>query len=161
MVCERITGRLLVSSGDRVYGFGRDSYVKAGSHLGLNTSYRLFAADAKLGPPKPPEKDPGDWWTSFPGSRVSYAWSERIPFYVRAMVLAGDTLFVAGPTDVLDFDSDNPKGEVWLWAVSSKDGTKKDEHKLGSTPVFDSMAVCNEGLYFTTIDDKVVCFSEQ
>jgi len=161
MGCERITGRLLVSSGDCVYGFGRDSYTKAGSHLGLNTSYRLFAADAELGPPKPPEKDPGNWWRSFPGSRVNYSWTERIPFYVRAMALAGDTLFVAGPADVLDFDSSDPDGEVRLWAVSAKDGTKKDGHTLSSTPVFDSMAVCDEGLYFTTVDGKVVCFSHQ
>ncbi|MHC4351772.1 MAG: outer membrane protein assembly factor BamB family protein, partial [Planctomycetota bacterium] len=160
MGCERITGRLLVSTGDCVYGFGRESYVKAGSHLGLNTSYRLFAADAELGPPKPPAKDPGAWWTSFPGSRVRSIWSKNIPFYARAMALAGDTLFIAGPSDVLDFDSSNPKGEVWLWAVSAKDGTKKDEHRLSATPVFDSMAVCDEGVYLTTVDGKVVCFSE-
>jgi hypothetical protein len=158
MGCARITGRLLVSDGDRVYGFGRESYEKAGSHLGLNTEYHLFAADAELGPPRPPEKDPGDWWRSFPGSRVRTIWSKKLPFYVRAMALAGDTLFVAGPSEVLDFASSDPKGAVQLWTVSAKDGAKQEEHRLGAAPVFDSFAVCDAGLFFTTVDGRVVCY---
>ena len=74
------------------------------------------------------------------------------------MVLAGDTLFVAGPTSVLDTASPTPKGEVWLWGVSAKDGTKREEHRLAATPVFDSFAVCDGGLYFTTLAGTIVCF---
>jgi len=156
--CVRITGRLLVQTQDRVYGFGRQSYEKAGSHLNLNTQYHLFAADAELGPPKPPEKEPGDWWHSFPGSRVRRIWTKELPFCARAMVLAGDTLFVAGPSDVGDVAAKDPTGDVWLWAVSAKDGTKQAEHKLGASPVFDSFAACTNGLYFTTVDGRIVCY---
>jgi hypothetical protein len=158
MGCERITGRLLVAAGDRVYGFGRESYEKAGSHLGVNTSYRLFAADAELGPPRPPKQDPGKWWRSFPGSRVHRIWSEKIPFYARAMALAADTLLVAGPSEVTDFAAREPKGDVWLRAVSAKNGTKQDEHRLKAAPVFDSLAVGSGGLYFTTVDGRVECY---
>jgi hypothetical protein len=159
--CVRITGRLLVHDGDRVYGFGRDSYEKAGSHLGLNTGYHLFAADAELGPPKPPEKEPGDWWRTFPGSRVRTIWSNGLPFYARAMALAGDTLFVAGPVQATDFASANPEGDVWLWAVSAKDGATLAEHRLKASPVFDSLAACTDGLYFTTVDGRVVCYRSE
>jgi len=160
MGCERIAGRLLVLDGDRVFGFGRSSYEKAGSHLGVNTSYHLFAADAKLGPPKPPAKDPGPWWRSFPGSRVHTRWTTRIPFYARAMALAGDTLFVAGPTKVVDFDAQTPAGDIRLWAVSAADGTKQAEYPLAATPVFDSLAVSVDGLYFATVDGRVVSFKK-
>ena len=38
-------GRILVTDGDAVYGFGRSAYASTGSHVGLsNTRYRLFAA---------------------------------------------------------------------------------------------------------------------
>jgi outer membrane protein assembly factor BamB len=159
--CVRITGRLLVHDGDCVYGFGRDSYEKAGSHLGLNTGYHLFAADAKLGPPKPPQKAPGDWWRTFPGSRVRNVWSKRLPFYARAMILAGDTLFVAGSCQAVDFASENPERDVWLWAVSARDGVRQAEHKLTASPVFDSFAACSSGLYFTSVDGQVVCYQPE
>jgi outer membrane protein assembly factor BamB len=156
--CERITGRLLVCGGDRVFGFGRTSYEKAGSHLGVNTGYRLYAADSELGPPKPPARDPGDWWQAFPGSRVRTRWTTEIPFYARAMALAGDTLFVAGPGEVIDFAAPNPTGEVRLWAVSAADGTKQAGYWLAAAPVFDGFAVAASGLYFATTDGRVVCF---
>ncbi len=158
MGCERIAGRLLVTAGDRVYGFGRKSYEKAGSHLGLNTQYHLYAADAELGPPKPPEKDPGDWWRSFPGSRVKRFWSQELPFLVRAMATGGETLFVAGPAEVTNFKAPQPNGKVPLWAVSTRDGAKLGEWELPAAPVFDSMAVAEGRLYLTTVGGDVMCF---
>ncbi len=154
----RITGRLLVTTDDIVYGFGRESYEKAGSHLDLNTSYRLFAARRELGPEKPPAKDPGKWLRSFPGSRVRNEWSVRLPFYVRAMALAGDNLFVAGPVRVTDFNASAPESDVWLWSVSAADGRKLVAHRLEAPPVFDSLAACADGLFFTTADGKTHCY---
>jgi len=154
----RITGRLLVMTDDTVYGFGRETYEKAGSHLDLNTAYRLFAVRKELGPEKPPAKDPGVWLRTFPGSRVQTLWSARLPFYVRAMALAGGTLFVAGPSEVTDFNSAKPRGDVRLRAVSAKDGLELAEHRLEAPPVFDGLAVSGGGLFFATVDGKVHCY---
>ena len=78
--------------------------------------------------------------------------------YPRAMLLAGDTLFLAGPTKVDDFFADRAKSNVLLWAVSTEDGTKKAEYKLKASPVYDSFAACDGRLYFTTVDGRVVCW---
>jgi hypothetical protein len=73
------------------------------------------------------------------------------------MALAGDTLFVIGPSEVTDFASSAPTGDVWLWAVSAQDGAKQQQHKLKAAPIFDSLAICPTGLYFTTVDGRVEC----
>ncbi len=88
-------------------------------------------------------------------------WSLWVPVRVRAMVLADETLFVAGPPDVLDPDDplgafEGRKGAV-LWAVSAGDGKKIAEHKLDSPPVFDGMIAANGRLYVSTRDGRVVC----
>ncbi len=158
MGCSRITGRLLVCGGDTVYGFGRTGYTKAGSHLGLNTGYHLFAAAAELGEPVPPKKKPGDWWRAFPGSRVTCRWKEELPFLARAMVLAGETLFVAGPEKVTDFRSPKPAGRIVLQAVSAADGKKRAAYELKSPPVFDGLSAAAGRLLLATEDGRVVCF---
>ncbi|MHC4071030.1 MAG: hypothetical protein ACYTGS_03190, partial [Planctomycetota bacterium] len=41
---------------------------------------------------------------SVPGFDVKHNWTKDVPLFARAMVLAGRTLFVAGPPDVVDED---------------------------------------------------------
>jgi hypothetical protein len=117
----------------------------------LQSEYHLFAADIE--PIKSTEKP-----KKRRKSQIKYLWSEAIPFYPRAMLLAGNTLFLAGPGDIHDFGSQNPKGQVWLWAVSTKDGAKQDEYKLKASPVYDSFAACRDNLYFATVDGRIVCY---
>jgi outer membrane protein assembly factor BamB len=159
---RRISGRLLVLGGARVFGFGRKEYGVTGSHAGLNAEYHLFAADAKLIQPKPAEgakQKPRR--TRLPATEVRYHWSKPLPFYARAMVLAGDTLFVAGPRDLLDFAAESPKHGVWLWAFSADDGSRRAEYELKACPVFDSLAAAAGRLYFTTVDGRVVCYQSE
>jgi hypothetical protein len=118
-------------------------------------------ADAELGPAQPPVKQPGNWWRTLPGSRVRTIWSRTVPFYVRAITLSGDTLFVAGPSETADFASKAPSGDVWLWAVSVAEGRKQAEHPLAASPVFDSLAACDTGLYFSTVNGQILCFRPQ
>ena len=88
------------------------------------------------------------------------------------MVLTPETLFIAGPPDVMDEEesfaqltSRDPKvhallakqdaalrGEqgALLWAVSVKDGSKLAQIQLESPPVWDGMAAANGRLYFAT-----------
>ena len=88
-----------------------------------------------------------------------YRWSQTIPMLVRAMVVAGDTLFIAGPPDVVDEeeafrhygDSEMDKAlaaqdaamlgseGAELWAVSTVDGKKLAELKLEDLPIFDGL----------------------
>jgi len=73
-----------------------------------------------------------------PPTEVRYHWSRAPPFFVRAMTLADQTLFAAGPSQIADITATKPKGSAWLWAVSAIDGAKKAEYELHASPVFDS-----------------------
>ena len=156
---RRISGRLLVGGEDRVFGFGRKAYGITGAHLGLNSDFHLFAAAAELAQPKPPAapKQPGTR-TRRAAAKVHYHWSHELPFFVRAMVLAGDTLLVAGPSEVPDISAEKTAGDAWLWAVSASDGAKQAQYKLKAAPVFDGLAAAAGRLYFTTVDGRVVCY---
>jgi len=153
----RISGRALVRNENRAFGFGRKAYTITGSHLGLQSEYHLFAADIKLFRSTRGQKKAKK-------GRLKYLWSRAIGFYPRAMLLAGDTLFVAGPGGILDFTSRIPEGEVWLWAVSTADGTREGEYKLKASPMYDSFAAYRGNpdrrgnLYFTTVDGRIVCY---
>jgi hypothetical protein len=91
------------------------------------------------------------------------------------MVKAGDTLFVAGPADIVDEEGwqkrqlENPEqfakqadlftgndGSL-LWAVSADDGEKIREMKLDVAPVFDGMIAAGGQLIMSTVDGRVVC----
>jgi hypothetical protein len=151
-----ISGRALVRNEDRAFGFGRKGYTITGSHLGLQSEYHLFAADVELIRPTKKRKKGSE-------TQVKYLWSKAIPLYPRAMLLAGETLFVAGPSEIDDFASRAPEGEIWLWAVSTEDGVTRAEYKyrLKAAPVYDSFAASEGNLYFTTVDGRIVCWSEQ
>jgi len=89
-------------------------------------------------------------------------WSIQVPLRVRAMLVAGPTLFVAGPPDVVDpvdpwAAFDGKKGAM-VWAVATADGRKLAEHQLESPPLFDGMAAAGGRLYLATTDGSVVCF---
>ncbi|NQT11442.1 MAG: PQQ-binding-like beta-propeller repeat protein, partial [Planctomycetes bacterium] len=154
-----ISGRTLVRNASHAFGFGRKGYTITGSHLGLQSEYHLFAADLKPIQPPKPSRAAKPRRSKTPVNTVNYLWSKSIPFYPRAMLLAGGTLFLAGPDSVDDFHANRPKGDVLLWAVSTEDGAKRAEHKLTASPVYDSFAVTANRLYFTTVDGRVVCYT--
>jgi outer membrane protein assembly factor BamB len=90
-------------------------------------------------------------------------WSVQVPVRARAMVLAGGTLFLAGPPDVVSAEDpysalEGRKGAL-LWAVSTADGHKLAEYTLPSPPVFDGMAAAGGQLYLSTTDGTVVCLT--
>ncbi|NQT53305.1 PQQ-binding-like beta-propeller repeat protein [bacterium] len=169
-------GRILVRDGAAVCGFGRDLYIHHGSHIGLDgssvfhfrgsnprwTRYRLFALAYDLEAKKP---------------RKQVRWQRPVPFFVRGMVLADQTLFVAGAPNPLAVDGVSEVGTgsekterltrldsslrgqtgAALWAVSLADGKKLGELKLDAPPVWDGLAAAGGRLYMSTLDGKVVC----
>lgn len=91
------------------------------------------------------------------------------------MVVAGDTIFIAGRPDIIRTQAEKGYGalilenpqqalDAWqgkkgalLWSVSAKDGRKLAEYKLKSLPVFDGMVAANAKLYVSTQDGHLLC----
>ncbi len=115
---------------------------------------------------------------TLPDFLVQHHWTKDVPLLARAMVLAGKTLFVAGPPDIIDEQQafrqindptvvqnlaeqaaalDGEKGALLL-AVSAADGKELARYDLDSPPVFDGMAAAQGRLYMTTINGEVLCF---
>jgi hypothetical protein len=109
---------------------------------------------------------------------VEHTWTKEVSLFARAMVLADEALFIAGPPDLMDEEQafrriDDPavradleaqavsfagqKGAL-LMAVSADDGEEMGRWELSSPPVFDGMAVAGGRLYMTTMDGQVRCF---
>ena len=96
----------------------------------------------------------------------------------KAMVLANDRLFLAGPRDVVDEKkmwgrSNEPvfqekmaeqaaqlKGERGgvMQVFSKKGGKKLAEHELEYLPAFDGLIAAEGSLYMTTENGSVVCY---
>ena len=88
-------------------------------------------------------------------------WQTFLPVRIRAMVKAGDTLFVAGPPD--EFDTKDPyatfegrKG-AQLVTVLAKDGKKLTECALEAPPVFDGLIAASGRLLVALEDGSLVC----
>ena len=127
---------------------------------------------AKPAPKKPAEGSPR-------GFHVAHHWSQELPLVVRAMVQAGDTLFIAGPPDLVDEEDAaqrlgtqeiqaklaeqdsalaGQKGAL-LWAVATADGSKLGELRLSTPPAWDGMAAAGGRIYMTMTDGSVRCFA--
>ena len=163
-------GRLLVFNDTTVYGFGRKpQYYRWSTPM----EDQLFATD-KAAPPASelPAKQDGS-----PTFRVKFHWTQDLPLLARAMVLAGETLFMAGPPQFLSEEQtfkhitepaiqpDLLKQELayegraggLLRAVKATTGEKLGELRLDSPPVFDGMAAANGRLFLSTVSGQVIC----
>ncbi len=92
-------------------------------------------------------------------------WQKMLPVRIRAMVLAGKHLIVAGPPDVAPADDplaafEGRKG-ARLWVVSAADGKKVAEYKLGRVPAFDGMIAAGGRLYLATEDGHLICMGKK
>ncbi|MHC4355802.1 MAG: outer membrane protein assembly factor BamB family protein, partial [Planctomycetota bacterium] len=101
-------GKIMSVSDDRVYVFGRrPQYYRWTTPL----EYRLFAANKEWKAPPPgsvPKPQPAgnrrrrrNEGPVPVGYAENYHWSGEVPILVRAMALASQTLFIAGPRDLL------------------------------------------------------------
>ncbi len=131
-----IYGRVLAFRDGVFYGFGRKA-IQWSNQL-QDGSYRLFAA--KLGDRKE-------------------VWTHRLRMLGRAIVLAGQTVYVAGPvvkpghgSAVL---SEGPEGV--LLAVAASDGAEQARLPLDAAPVFDSLVCAGGRLYLALRDGQVLC----
>ena len=74
-----------------------------------------------------------------PTPAKKYLWTQKLPILVRAMVLAPDTLFLAGPPDF--FATDDPAAALagtkggTLIALSTADGSKLAGRRQNKTSI--------------------------
>jgi hypothetical protein len=169
-----------VTDGSRIFGFGRNQYDIPGAHVGVDaaevwgpigknqgrwTFYRLFGQTLGTQPADPSRRSP----ESPAGNRPD--WTRRVPVLARAMLLARQTLFVAGPADKVNEvphapAAVDPLSESLeairggrLLAVSATDGKTLADYELPSPPVFDGMAAAQGRLYLSTRMGKVICLA--
>ncbi len=116
------------------------------------------------------------------GSFVKRKWESDIPLYARALALAGNTLFVAGPPDLIDEEETfkkimekDPKvaeellkqneallgkqGGI-LWVADARTGKKLSEISLKTLPAWDGLAAAKGRLFLSTTDGKIICFKD-
>jgi hypothetical protein len=127
---------LLVFEPATICGYGR-----AGVHWSNQLQdgpYRLFAVDRTAGATR---------------------WEQPLPIQVRAMILAGQVLFVAGPpagTNVGPWDRGEGQPSLLL-AVSAADGKTLAQTELPSVPLFDGLAAAGGRLYISLENGAVAC----
>jgi outer membrane protein assembly factor BamB len=90
-------------------------------------------------------------------------WQKPLKIQVRAMVLAGKVLFIAGAGAGADSEPEG-RGDnkaAILMAISASDGTEMATYPLDSPPIFDGMAAAYGRLYVSMTDGSLVCMAEQ
>jgi len=79
------------------------------------------------------------------------------------MVIAGETLFVAGSDDVLSPEDpwaayEGRKGGK-LMAFSVNDGEKLAQYELSAAPIFDGMSAAHGRIYLSARGGKLICYA--
>jgi len=155
-------GSILCTDRELVYGIhyygrftplGRKSDAKPNYFPGTGTTV-LFA-----GKEKKVERKPGRF-------RVMAAqeWMVKLPILAKSLVVAGDSVCVAGTRDIVDEKDpwahiDGRKGAK-LIIYSKKKGETQTEFDLASPPVFDGLASAHGSLLVSCRDGSVVCFGK-
>ncbi len=113
-------------------------------------------------------------------SLVDPKWTQDVPIYVRAMVLAGPKLFICGPPDIIDEESTfqkltekdeqvqvlladqdralNGSDGSLLLTVNIDTGEVENRVQVNSLPGWDGMASAGGQLFLSTLDGSVICF---
>ena len=176
---RRPAGHILVTDGEKFYGYGKHSYNPQGSHIGfyppVGSHFILFACDRD--PESRVVKMKRLNGTTYKQRRVKHLWTRRPGVMARAMTLAKDCLFIAGPPHYPSEQKiagryGDAEYEEWLrkesaafagkeggrlMAVSPEDGSALSETNLHALPVFDGMAAANGSLFLSLKDGTLVC----
>jgi hypothetical protein len=112
-------------------------------------------------------------------SALDYNWIHEEPeVMAKAMVLANDRIFIAGPRDVADekelwghsnekiFQEKMAAQAAWfkgthggyMQVFSKKDGKKLAEKKLAYLPAFDGLVAAGGKLYMATECGSILCY---
>ncbi len=92
-------------------------------------------------------------------------WHHWLPVRVKAMVLAGDTIFVCGPpdkvkaSDPLAAFEGRMGGEIW--ALNAATGEVLNKLKTTDVPAFDAMIAAENRLFMCTPAGKILTFAAE
>ena len=134
-------GRILVFNESHIYGYAR--LLTHWSNPFRDEPHQLFKRSPDQGTSK---------------GRQMCVWSADTPMQVRAMVLAGDVIFAAGPVAGDPREGNAAQGTL-LAAFATDDGRELSRLPLPAAPVFDGMAAAGGELVLTLEGGKVVCLS--
>jgi hypothetical protein len=180
-------GKMICFDDEQVYGYGQSfpEYSRWSSAL----RYTMFSMNKKPknyepGVPDEELREQKPNWRKYrslrkPAVEFDFNWKEPLPVRAKALLKTSNTLFLAGPEDVLDEETffDNPYDERnkfmankqdelirsrtggKLAAVSDEDGVVLQEIDLGSQPVWDGMAVAYGNLFMCCKDGSVVAYA--
>jgi outer membrane protein assembly factor BamB len=160
------SGQLLVFDEQRTYGVqvftGRQGHSPR--FWPGTEGYELFAdtnANQLVLRPTAIGREKGD---GFSGT-LPPKWSIRVPVRIRAMVLANERLYIAGPPDVVPKEDPMASFEGRLggrlWVVSASNGGKLAEYGLDQPPVLDGLIAAEGCLYIAAKDGRLICMGKK
>jgi hypothetical protein len=116
------------------------------------------------------------------GSFVKHTWDRFVPIVARSMALAGNTILVGGPPDMIDEEyaferlaardpaileelkEQNAAIEgnrgAKMWAVNVETGEQSTGLDLTAPPVWDGIISANGQIFISTVDGKLQCFGK-
>ncbi|MFZ5832217.1 MAG: PQQ-binding-like beta-propeller repeat protein, partial [Planctomycetota bacterium] len=156
------SGQLVVIGPETTYALNAyTSRYALSPKLDPETKGYLLVADAN---DNDPTLDPRAWGKD-KGMGFSRGappkWHQWLPIRVQAMVLAGNTLVVCGPPDLVPPADPMAAFEgrlgSRLWTVAASDGTILGKHELEEMPTFDGMIVAEDRLFLCTQQGEVIC----
>jgi len=148
----------------------------------INKRGKTYITTMEVNDPLPPHTVDWKALDALPGKKLTalkYNWEMMQPeILVRAMVLADDKLFVAGPKDVFDekkmwghsneqiFKEKINEQLKWIngehgsfiWVVSKNDGKILHQYKIDYMPAHDGLIAANERLYLVTESGELICY---
>jgi hypothetical protein len=166
LVCNFDNGDSRDSSGNEVHGVG--SGVETGKGK-VGAALWFKGAASKGGKSS--------------GSFVKHTWDRYVPIVARSMALAGKTLFVSGPPDMIDEEyaferlaardpeilkelaeqdaALNGERGAKMWAVNVETGEQSAGLEITSPPVWDGITVAQGRVYVSTVDGRLQCFGKK
>ncbi len=184
------SGRILSLGENAVYGYGRDRYPGGGAgQVRGGEQYHLFAAEKEAFEPLPSNRDNQHLRYARSGQALGLkiterdkrygepslhrnVWSRQVPIFARALVLADETLLLAGPPEQAEVRTgeltlqNGDKAEAAflgrqgaaLCLVDAADGKPLAQYELESSPVFDGMIAARGRIFISLEDGSLVCF---
>jgi len=157
---ENAAGRLLAVGDKTIYGFGyKPSFYRGAT----GRQYHLFATDkASLPDPGRPDyrRASRDYSPRGGGKfKVKFTWHKDVPVLARAMVLAKDTLFLAGPPEraIRSMPAFEGQQGAMLVAVSGSDGRVLARYRLDALSVYDGLAAARGRLFVSLANGTLLC----
>jgi len=162
---DRPSGDILVTKGKAFYEI-RGFPVKRHSYFDPRVSgYKLFAGTLReSGVASARGRRGRKKGSTATGTASSGRWSCNVPLTGKAMVMAGDVVFVAGnpvafPANDLSAAYEGRLGGI-LWAASATDGHELHEYKLEASPAWDGMVASAGRLFISLTDGGIECWGQ-